>query len=183
MLLVEGKQAWCEDPDKRGPNSSMIKGHKIPCTLPKRGLPLEPGLGVVFLGEDLGSAWKGNMGWPCGPMIHKVQREEPSFVGRMAGYTLLNKVRSWVIQEELHVEPLLLHTEWSQLRWLEHLIRIFPSHLLLEVYQAQPTGERPWGCPRTRWRDYISKLSLELENVAVDRVIWDSLLSRLLLQP
>ncbi|KAL6482675.1 hypothetical protein MHYP_G00075470 [Metynnis hypsauchen] len=93
-------------------------------------------------------------------------------------------VRSSVIQEE----PLLLRFEKSQLRWLGHLIRMPPGCLPLRVYQAQPTGTRPRGRPRTRWRDYISKLAWErlgvpgneLEEVVGDRVIWDSLLSQLL---
>ncbi|KAL7888846.1 hypothetical protein AOLI_G00038200 [Acnodon oligacanthus] len=31
----------------------------------------------------------------------------------------------------------------------------------VEVYQARPIGTRPRGHPRTRWRDYISKLAWE----------------------
>ena len=47
--------------------------------------------------------------------------------------------------------------------------------LPLEVFRAHPTGRRPRGRPRTRWRDYISLLAWErlgipqeeLESVAV----------------
>ncbi|KAL6485592.1 hypothetical protein MHYP_G00049840 [Metynnis hypsauchen] len=66
-----------------------------------------------------------------------------------------------------------------------------PGRLPVGAYQARPTETRPRGCPRTRWRDYISKLAWErlgvpgneLKEVAGDRVIWDSLLSQLLLRP
>ncbi|KAL7876407.1 hypothetical protein AOLI_G00113700 [Acnodon oligacanthus] len=63
-----------------------------------------------------------------------------------------------------------------------------PGCLLVGVYQARPTEIRPQGHSRTHSRDYISKLAWErlgvpgneLEDVAEDRVIWDSLLSQLL---
>ncbi|KAI3371765.1 hypothetical protein L3Q82_024317 [Scortum barcoo] len=50
------------------------------------------------------------------------------------------------------VEPLLLRIERSQLRWLGHLFRMPPGRLPREVFQACPTGRRPRGRPRTRWR-------------------------------
>ncbi|KAI3364724.1 hypothetical protein L3Q82_010853, partial [Scortum barcoo] len=64
-------------------------------------------------------------------------------------------------REELGVEPLLLHIERSQLRWLGHLFRMPPGRLPREVFQACPTGRRPRGRPRTRWRDYVSQLAWE----------------------
>ncbi|KAI3360385.1 hypothetical protein L3Q82_002297 [Scortum barcoo] len=33
-----------------------------------------------------------------------------------------------------------------------------PGRLPREVFQACPTGRRPRGRPRTRWRDYVSRL-------------------------
>ncbi|TWW59881.1 hypothetical protein D4764_06G0014110 [Takifugu flavidus] len=54
---------------------------------------------------------------------------------RVAGLSLRDRVRSSDIREELEVEPLLLRT--------------------------CPTGRRPHGRPRTRWRDYISRLAWE----------------------
>ncbi|KAL4009643.1 hypothetical protein ACER0C_003495 [Sarotherodon galilaeus] len=50
--------------------------------------------------------------------------------------------------------------------------------------RACPTGRRPRGRPRTRWRDYISRLAWErlgvppdkLEEVAGEREVWASLL-------
>ncbi|KAI3361733.1 hypothetical protein L3Q82_002088 [Scortum barcoo] len=60
------------------------------------------------------------------------------------------------------VEPLLLRIERSQLRWLGHLFRMPPGRLPREVFrQACPTGRRPRGRPRTRWRDYVSRLAWE----------------------
>ncbi|KAI3367439.1 hypothetical protein L3Q82_026292, partial [Scortum barcoo] len=94
-------------------------------------------------------------------------------------------VRSSVTREELGVEPLLLRIERSQLRWLGHLFRMPPGRLPREAFQACPTGRRPRGRPRTRWRDYVSRLAWErlgvppeeLEEVSgVKGGVWASLL-------
>ncbi|KAK3547532.1 hypothetical protein QTP86_021516, partial [Hemibagrus guttatus] len=39
--------------------------------------------------------------------------------------------------------------------------RMPPGRLPGEVFQACPTGKRPRGRPRTRWRDYVSRLAWE----------------------
>ncbi|KAI3362006.1 hypothetical protein L3Q82_012348 [Scortum barcoo] len=80
---------------------------------------------------------------------------------RVAGRSLRDRVRSSVTLRELGVEPLLLCIEKSQLRWLGHLFRMPPGRLPREVFQACPTGRRPRGRPRTRWRDYVSQLAWE----------------------
>ncbi|KAK3509992.1 hypothetical protein QTP70_024336, partial [Hemibagrus guttatus] len=85
----------------------------------------------------------------------------------------------WVMteREELGVEPLLLHIERGQLRWLGHLFRMPLERLPGEVFRACPTGKRPRGRPRTPWRDYVSQLAWkrlgvppeELEEVSGER--------------
>ncbi|CAG5932579.1 unnamed protein product [Menidia menidia] len=107
-----------------------------------------------------------------------------SFLRRVAGLSLRDRVRSSAIREGLGVEPLLLHVERSQLRWLGHLFRMPPGRLPGEVFRARPTGRRPRGRPRTRWRDYVSRLAWErlgippeeLAEVAGEREVWISLL-------
>jgi len=102
----------------------------------------------------------------------RIQLAEMSFLGRVAGLSLRDRVRSSDIRRELGVDPLLPRVERSQLRWSGHLIRMPPGRLPLEVFRACPTGRRPRGRPRTRWRDYISHLAWErlaqeeLESVA-----------------
>ncbi|KAK7896322.1 hypothetical protein WMY93_021647 [Mugilogobius chulae] len=91
----------------------------------------------------------------------RIQAVEMSFLRRVAGRSLRDRVRSSVTREELGVEPLLLHVERSQLRWLGHLFRMPPGRLPREVFRACPTGRRPRGRPRTRWRDYVSRLAWE----------------------
>ncbi|TWW61317.1 hypothetical protein D4764_05G0014070 [Takifugu flavidus] len=95
-----------------------------------------------------------------------------------------DRVRSSAIREELGVESLLLRVERSQMGWLGHLVRMPPGRLPGEVFRACPSGKRPPGRPRTRWRDYVSRLAWErlgippdeLEEVAGEREVWDSLL-------
>ncbi|KAK3506058.1 hypothetical protein QTP70_002984 [Hemibagrus guttatus] len=110
----------------------------------------------------------------------RIQAAEMSFLRRVAGCSLRDRVRSSVTREELGVEPLLLHIERGQLRWLVHLFRMPPGRLPGEVFRACPTGKRPRGRPRTRWRDYVIRLAWErlgvppeeLEEVAREREIF-----------
>ncbi|CAI5678752.1 unnamed protein product [Oreochromis niloticus] len=51
-----------------------------------------------------------------------------------------------------------------------HLTRMPPGRLLGEVFRACPTGRRPRGRPRTRWRDYISRLAWEHLGIPPDKL-------------
>ncbi|KAK3544083.1 hypothetical protein QTP86_001214 [Hemibagrus guttatus] len=121
----------------------------------------------------------------------RIQAAEMSFLCRVAGRSLRDRVRSSVTREELGVEPLLLHIERGRLRWLGHLFRMPPVRLPGEVFRACPTGKRPRGRPRTRWRDYVSRLAWErlgvppeeLEEVSGEREVWASLFRLLPLRP
>ncbi|KAK3517069.1 hypothetical protein QTP86_004180, partial [Hemibagrus guttatus] len=114
----------------------------------------------------------------------RIQAAKMSFLRRVAGRSLRDRVRSSVTREELGVEPLLLRIERGQLRWLGHLFWLPPGRLPGEVFRACPTGKRPRGRPRTRWRDYVFRLAWErlgvppeeLEEVAREREVWASLL-------
>ncbi|KAK3555124.1 hypothetical protein QTP86_010013 [Hemibagrus guttatus] len=120
-----------------------------------------------------------------------IQAAKMSFLHRVAGRSLRDRVRSFVTQEELRVEPLLLHIERGQLRWLGHLFWMPPGCLPGEVFRACPTGKRPRGRLRTRWRDYVSRLTWEHlgippeepEEVSREREVWASLLRLLPPQP
>ncbi|TWW73380.1 hypothetical protein D4764_15G0007740 [Takifugu flavidus] len=100
-----------------------------------------------------------------------------SFLRTVAGLSLRDRVRTSAIRKELGIEPLLLRVERSQMRWLGHLVRMPPGRLPGEVFRACPSGRRPPGKPRTRWRDYVSRLFWvrlgippdELEEVAGER--------------
>lgn len=57
----------------------------------------------------------------------QVQAAGMSFLLRVAGVFLRDRVRSFVFQKELGVEPQLLHVDKSQMAW--HLIRMPPRCL------------------------------------------------------
>ena len=95
---------------------------------------------------------------------------EMSFLRRVAGISLRDRVKSSVICEILRVEPLLPHLERSQLRWFGHLVEMPPERLHRVVLVACPTGKRPRGRLRARWRDYISKLAWELLRIPQEEV-------------
>ncbi|KAK3523202.1 hypothetical protein QTP86_021761 [Hemibagrus guttatus] len=107
----------------------------------------------------------------------RIQVAVMSFLRRVVGLSLIDRVRSSVTREELGVETLLLHIERGQLRWLGHLFRMPPRRLPGDVFRACPTGRRPRGRPRTRWRDSVSRLAWkrlgvppeELEEVSGER--------------
>ncbi|KAK3530371.1 hypothetical protein QTP86_024408 [Hemibagrus guttatus] len=84
-----------------------------------------------------------------------------SFLCRVEGCSLRDRVRSSVTREELGVEPLLLHIERGQLRWLRHLFWMPPGRVPGQVFQACPIGKRPRGRPRNCWREYVSRLTWE----------------------
>lgn len=72
-----------------------------------------------------------------------------------------DRARSSVTWKELVAEPLLLHINRSQVRWLGNLCRMPPGRLLEEVIGACPTRRRSvtldWsgsalGFPKLNWR-------------------------------
>ena len=81
--------------------------------------------------------------------------------------------------------------ERSQLRWFKHVIRMPPGCLPGEMFRARPTGRRPPGRPRTRWRDYVFLLAWErlripleeLDEVTGKREVWVYLLRLLPARP
>ncbi|KAK3541007.1 hypothetical protein QTP86_010128 [Hemibagrus guttatus] len=80
----------------------------------------------------------------------RIQAAEMSFLRRVAGRSLRDRVRSSVTWEELGVEPLLLQIERGQLRWLRHLF-------------SDASGTSPWrgvpGMPH-REEDTLERLCL-----------------------
>ena len=83
-------------------------------------------------------------------MRSRIQAAEMSFLCRVAGLSLRDRVRSSDIRRELGVEPLLLRVERGQLRWFGHLIRMPPGRLPLEVWGAS-------GSPRKSWKSLLGR--------------------------
>ncbi|TWW62719.1 hypothetical protein D4764_04G0013660 [Takifugu flavidus] len=82
----------------------------------------------------------------------RIQAAEMSFLSRVAGLSLRDRVRSSAIREELGVEPLLIRVERSQMRWLGHLVK--DTSLVRSSGHVPPVGD-PW-----KTQDMLEKLCL-----------------------
>ena len=108
------------------------------------------------------------------------QASEMRFLQKIEGVTLFSKVRSSEIRKSLNMEPLLLRTERSQLRWFGHLSRMLQERLPKQALLAKTNGKRPVGRPKTKWTDYIKELGWnrlglrpsEMMEVMEDREVW-----------
>ena len=99
-----------------------------------------------------------NLGkWPkeCN---HKSKRPKWRFLRKIEGVTLFYKVRSSEIRKSPNIEPLLLGTERSQLRWFGNVSRMLQERLPKQALLAKANGRRPVGRRRTRWTNYIEDL-------------------------
>ena len=110
------------------------------------------------------------------------------FLAKIRGLSLLDKVKSTNIRQPLNMEPLLLRIERSQLRWYSHVTLISHERTAKQLMDALPSGKRPRGRPRNRWRNYVEDLvwsrlgipPVKLPLVAGD---WDAWISQLELLP
>ena len=91
------------------------------------------------------------------------------FLRRVADLKLCDQIKSSSIRESLQIEPILIHIERSQLRWLGHVLSMPPNRLPNQVFQAAPTGRRPVGRSRTSWRKYMEKTSSGTSRPPMDR--------------
>ena len=73
----------------------------------------------------------------------RVQSPEMSFLCRMAGLPLRDRARSSAIREELEVEPVLLRTKRTQMRWFRNRVKMPPRQLPGEVFRARSMVEGP----------------------------------------
>ena len=83
-----------------------------------------------------------------------------SFLLRVVGVSLRDRVGSSVIQEGLREELLLLHIERSQLRWFRHVLRGMHPWGMTDWEEGRPKGR-----PMIRWGDDISQLAWERPGV------------------
>ena len=103
-----------------------------------------------------------------------------SFLRRIEGVTLFNKVRNSEIRKSLNIKPLLLQIEKSQLRRFGHVSRMPQERLPKQALLAKANGRRPVGRPKTRWTNYIEDLGWnrlglrpnEMMDVMENREVW-----------
>ena len=88
----------------------------------------------------------------------QVQASKISFLQRIEGVTLFNKMRSSEIQKSLNIEPLLLQIERSQHTWFGHVSRMLQERLPTQALLAKANERRPVRRPTARWINYIEDL-------------------------
>ena len=102
----------------------------------------------------------------------RIQADKMSFLRRVSGLSLRDRVRSSVTREGLRVEPLLLRVERSQLKSLCLECLLDTSHWEEAPGKTQDTLE---GLSRLAW-ECLRVPQEELVEVAGEREVWASLL-------
>ena len=86
------------------------------------------------------------------------------FLQNARGLSLPEKIKSTDICQSLNIKPLLLRIEQSQLRGYGHVTQMSHEKTVKQLMDALPSGIKPKGRPRTRWRNYVEDLTwLRLE--------------------
>ena len=116
----------------------------------------------------------------------KLQAAEMRTLRLIFGVTMRDRKRNVDIRKSLKVEPLILTIEKNILRWYGHLMRMEPSRRVKQLADWKPTGKRPVGRPRKRWKDGVQAI-LQRKNVSLtqaealsqDRKLWRRLVHSL----
>ena len=92
------------------------------------------------------------------------QTSDITFLGRIEGVTLFNKVRSPEIRKSLNIGPLLLRIERFQLRWFAHVSRMPQKRLSKQALLA-----------KANWTDQLDDLELDgpITLKILDGITWD----------
>ncbi|TWW61038.1 Transposable element [Takifugu flavidus] len=131
--------------------------------------------------------------WGCfsakgpGQLIRVKERMNGAMYREILSENLLPSARAF--QNITALEEICME-EWAKIPATDHM-NSNSGRLPGEVFRACPSGRRPPGRPRTRWRDYVSRLAWErlgippdeLEEVAGEREVWASLLRLMPPQP
>ncbi|PWA32443.1 hypothetical protein CCH79_00018789 [Gambusia affinis] len=142
-------------------------------------------VGFCWLTQLCNIAWTSGavpLDWQTGVVVPLFRRGDRGICSNYRGVTLLSlpgKVYSGVLERRVCriVEPQIQEDHIGPWRSDPRLQKLAPGRLPGEVFRARPTGRRPQGRPRTRWMDYVSRLTWErlgippeeLEEVAGER--------------
>ena len=98
------------------------------------------------------------------------QASEISFLRRIKGVTLFDKMRSFEIRKSQNIESLLLGIERYQFRWFGHVSWMLPESLFKQALLAKANEKKLVGRPRT----IDGSITLRI----LDGIAWDFISKR-----
>ena len=91
----------------------------------------------------------------------KLQAAEMRILRKIKGATIMDKINSQTIREELEVKPLIKHIENKQLGWLGHLSRMDEERQVKRIWDTKVKTKRKKGRPKTTWEQEIGRILKE----------------------
>ena len=69
------------------------------------------------------------------------------------------------------------HIKAKRLQWMGHVMRSDDKSILKEIWNGKPSGKRPLGRPRLRWRDQVYRElnvlgNYDVDGATQDRIVW-----------
>ena len=89
-----------------------------------------------------------------------------------------HRIKSNQELRELYNEPDIVHfIKAKRLQWMGHVMRWDDKSILKEIWNGKPSGKRPLGRPRLRWRDQVyQELNVlgnyDVDGATQDRIVW-----------
>ena len=97
--------------------------------------------------------------WVTTERLHqKLQAAEMKYLRRVAGFSLLDKIRNDTIRNKLEMESARTYLQRAQLRWWGHLNRLPRDRQVRRVWEARKPGKRRRGRPRREWDGEVGEL-------------------------
>ena len=110
---------------------------------------------------------------------NRIQAIEMKYLRRTYGVTIMDKIRSQYIRDELEVDATLNYIERKQLAWWGHLQRMDDDRPTKQVWQAKAQKKKRRGRPRQTWDAAMvevlnrrEKTWVEAKELAGDRKEW-----------
>lgn len=73
------------------------------------------------------------------------------FLRSVQGFTRLDHIRNEIIRQQCKVQPLAEVIKQYRVNWANHLLRMSPNRLPLQLWKLKQDGRRDVGRPRKRW--------------------------------
>jgi hypothetical protein len=87
------------------------------------------------------------------PQKKRIEAAKMKLLRPLAGYTLRGHKYNDDIRSELGVQSITEILDIYRTNWNDHLLRMEPYRVPLQVYRYRPTGRRNVGRPRKRWKE------------------------------